>query len=113
MEPINNKRRQKNPGGRYVDTVSAKDVIQRDPDDIFNDEGFEANGNLYQSIYADGAGDSTFESFDIAPNPDTTGADEELRIEALKQAVNIARLMTDVTVDDIINIGKTVYDYLK
>lgn len=112
MKPKTNKRRQVTPGGRYVDMVSAEDAIQRDSEDVFNDDSFDASDDLFQSIYA-GNSDLTFESFDIESNPETSGADEELRIEALRQAVNIARLMTDITVPDVLAIAQTVYVYLK
>lgn len=112
MKPKTNKRRQVTPGGRYVDMVSAEDAIQRDSEDVFNDDSLDAASNdLFQSIYA-GNSDSTFEDFNIEPNSETSGADEELRMEALRQAVNIAKLMTGITVHDVLAIAQTVYDYL-
>lgn len=39
--------------------------------------------------------------------------DEELRIEALKRAIDIAKLMSNVTTEDIINIAAKVVDYIR
>lgn len=44
--------------------------------------------------------------------PDTM-PEADARIEALKRAIDIAKLMSNVTVDDIINIASTVYDYIR
>ncbi len=38
---------------------------------------------------------------------------EESRIEALKRAIDIAKLMSNVTVNDVINIASKVFDYIK
>lgn len=39
--------------------------------------------------------------------------DEELKIEALKIATNIAKLMSNVTPEDIVNIAETVAKFIK
>ena len=39
--------------------------------------------------------------------------DEELKIEALKIATNIGKLMSNVTTDDIVNIAETVAKFIK
>ena len=39
--------------------------------------------------------------------------DEELRIEALKRAIDIAKLMSNVTTEDIISIAAKVVDYIR
>ena len=39
--------------------------------------------------------------------------DEELRIEALKRAIDIAKLMSNVTKEDIISIAAKVVDYIR
>jgi hypothetical protein len=39
--------------------------------------------------------------------------EQEQRIEALKRAIDIAKLMSNVTTDDVINIANSVIDYLK
>jgi len=40
-------------------------------------------------------------------------SDEELKVESLKIATNIAKLMSDVTPDDIISIASKVSDFIK
>lgn len=104
MEYKHNKKRQTFPGGHYVNTTTMKDIGQHDNLDVAD--------NYFQSIYA-GDSDITFENFEIAPNPETSGATELLRIESLRCAIGIARLMSDITVDDILTIAESVYDYLK
>ena len=42
-----------------------------------------------------------------------TMSDEELKIEALKIATNIAKLMSNVTPEDIVNIAETVAKFIK
>lgn len=37
---------------------------------------------------------------------------EELRIEALKRAIDIAKLMSNVTTQDVINIASKIADYI-
>lgn len=38
--------------------------------------------------------------------------DEDLRIEALKRAIDIAKLMSNVTTQDVINIATKIADYI-
>lgn len=38
--------------------------------------------------------------------------DEDLRIEALKRAIDIAKLMSNVTTQDVINIAAKIADYI-
>ncbi len=39
--------------------------------------------------------------------------DEEIKIKALNQATNIAKLFADVTVDDVISIAKKIAKFIK
>lgn len=39
--------------------------------------------------------------------------DEDLRIEALKRAIDIAKLMSNVTTEDVISIATKVVDYIR
>ena len=39
--------------------------------------------------------------------------DEEIKIKALKQAVDVAKLMSDVTTDDVIDIAKKLAKFIK
>ena len=39
--------------------------------------------------------------------------DEDLRIEALKRAIDIAKLMSNVTTEDVISIAAKVVDYIR
>lgn len=51
-----------------------------------------------------------FEDDEVTGNGMT---DEELKIESLKIATNIAKLMSNVTPDDIVNIAETVCNFIK
>lgn len=60
--------------------------------------------------------DDYFEDGDLGFLADETNDVLELqesRIEALKRAIDIAKLMSNVTVDDVINIASKVFDYIK
>lgn len=54
--------------------------------------------------------DALFEEGDNAVDAMT---DEELKIESLKIATNIAKLMSGVTPEDIVNIAETVAKFIK
>ena len=48
-----------------------------------------------------------------AISDDEVMTEEELKIESLKIATNIAKLMSDVTPDDILSIANTVSDFIR
>lgn len=51
---------------------------------------------------------------EIFEDENTTGmTDEELKIESLKIATNIGKLMSNVTTEDIVNIAETVAKFIK
>ena len=51
---------------------------------------------------------------DDAQEQDEGGmTDEELKVESLKIATNIGKLMSNVTPDDIVNIAETVAKFIK
>ena len=56
--------------------------------------------------------DAIFED-DTQQNEDAGMTDEELKIEALKIATNIGKLMSNVTTEDIVNIAETVAKFIK
>lgn len=89
MEPKQHKTRTPNPGGQTLNVADVNDS----PDDLFND--FFENGDM-----------GFVEDDDKYTN-------EERRIESLKRAIDIAKLMSNVTVDDIINIATTVDKYIQ
>ena len=77
------------------DGLSVVDVNDT-PEDVFMD-----------SFLEDGE-----DSFVTELEPDKI-PDEELRIEALKRAIDIAKLMSNVTTEDIISIAAKVVDYIR
>lgn len=70
--------------------------VNGDPQDVFMD-----------SFLEDGE-----DSFVTELEPDKI-PDEELRIEALKRAIDIAKLMSNVTTEDVISIAAKVVDYIR
>lgn len=44
---------------------------------------------------------------------DSKFSDEDIKIKALNQAINIAKLMSDITVEDVLEIADKVAKYIK
>lgn len=107
MEPTIKNKRQQYPGGEYVQTVNLNDWVD---DNTATDNIFEPMD--FDDIDSDNfEGNLTMEGTEV--NPNMTGADEERRIEALKRAIDIAKLMSNVTIEGIIAIGEQVDKYLR
>ena len=69
--------------------------VKDTPEDVSMDSFFEDGDN----------------SFVENIEPDKMPA-EDLRIEALKRAIDIAKLMSNVTTQDVINIASKIADYI-
>lgn len=115
MEPIERKERTAYPNGPKVSVASVKD--QGDA------KGQEFNLNSDDSNldnYFEG-GDLKFEDDDAPEIEDVEKAeedakkmtDEEIKIKALQQAVNVAKLMSNVGTDDVIEIAKKLAKFIK
>ena len=76
------------------DGLSVADVNDT-PEDVYMDSFLEDDDN----------------SFVENIEPDKMPA-EDLRIEALKRAIDIAKLMSNVTTQDVINIAFKIADYI-
>ena len=76
------------------DGLSVADVNDT-PEDVYMDSFLEDGDN----------------SFVENIEPDKMLA-EDLRIEALKRAIDIAKLMSNVTTQDVINIASKIADYI-
>ena len=76
------------------DGLSVADVNDT-PEDVYMDSFLEDGDN----------------SFVENIEPDKMPA-EDLRIEALKRAIDIAKLMSNVTTQDVINIASKITDYI-
>ena len=103
MEPRDNSKRQKYQGGDYVNT------FRFDDDD--NQENNYDDLGAFAPLNLDSA-NPTFEEYDLAPNPNTTGDDEKRRIESLKRAIDMAKLMSNVSVENILQMAELVDKYL-
>ena len=76
------------------DGLSVADVNDT-PEDVYMDSFSEdGDGGFVENI-----------------EPDKMPA-EDLRIEALKRAIDIAKLMSNVTTQDVINIASKIADYI-
>lgn len=65
-----------------------------------------------EDVFMDSFLEDGEDSFVTELEPDKI-PDEELRIEALKRAIDIAKLMSNVTTEDIISIAAKVVDYIR
>ena len=65
-----------------------------------------------EDVFMDSFLEDGDDSFVTELEPDKM-PDEELRIEALKRAIDIAKLMSNVTTEDIISIAAKVVDYIR
>ena len=64
-----------------------------------------------EDVYIDSFLEDGDNSFIENIEPDKIPA-EDLRIEALKRAIDIAKLMSNVTTQDVINIASKIADYI-
>ena len=64
-----------------------------------------------EDVYMDSFLEDDDNSFVENIEPDKMPA-EDLRIEALKRAIDIAKLMSNVTTQDVINIASKIADYI-
>lgn len=64
-----------------------------------------------KDVYMDSFLEDGDNSFVENIEPDKMPA-EDLRIEALKRAIDIAKLMSNVTTQDVINIASKIADYI-
>ena len=65
-----------------------------------------------EDVFMDSFLEDGDDSFVTELEPDKM-PDEELRIEALKRAIDIAKLMSNVTTEDVISIAAKVVDYIR
>ena len=113
MEPRKKNKRQQYPGGEYV---QVNDLSQWSNDNSFDTDN-ELDDNIFAPMDFDDIdadtydGNATSESYDV--NTEMTKADEDRRIEALKRAIDIAKLMSNVTIEGILAIGEQVDKYLR
>lgn len=92
MEPKTHKTRTPAPGMEPLQVADINDNLE----DFYLDSFFEDD-----------------EGFVDAAVHEQTLEEQERRIEALKRAIDIAKLMSNVTTDDVINLANKVLDYLK
>jgi hypothetical protein len=94
MEPKIHKTRTAVPGGEQLEVRDINDT----PDDVFMDTYFEDDEGFLDSL--------------VDENKETEEVQKK-RIEALKRAIDIAKLMSNVTTEDVINIAEKILDYME
>jgi len=116
MEPKQRTERTAFPNGPTVGVKSVKDTESSMDLDKFDLNGSDDNFDSYYE-----GGDLKFEDDDAPSTDDIENAekevkkmtDEDIKIKALKQAVDVAKLMSDVTTDDVIEIAKKLAKFIK
>ena len=115
MEPKQRTERTAFPNGPTVGVASVKDQGNNIGQDFSLDDEDTNFDNYFEG------GDLKFEDDDAPSTDDIENAekevkkmtDEEIKIKALKQAVDVAKLMSDVTTDDVIDIAKKLAKFIK
>ena len=114
MEPRHKTERTAYPNGPTVSVKSVND------DSVIDTNAFNLSDAPAQDSYLEGGGlkfddDKAPELEDIEKEEKEVKkmSDSEIKIKALNQAVNIAKLMTDVTTDDVIEIAKKLAKFIK
>lgn len=80
-------------------------MLHKNDKPLNEDLSVNENGELQE--------DELFEDDDNKSSEDKKMTEEELKIESLKIATNIAKLMSDVTTDDIITIADKVSGFIR
>ena len=92
MKPKQHKTRTAIPGGPKLEVRDVNDTPSDVYDDYFEDSDINLNNLSKYNEKED---------------------QQKQRIEALKRAIDIAKLMSNVTTEDIIEIAKKIINYLK
>ena len=113
MEPRQRTERTAYPNGPTVSVSSVKDQDNNigqefNLDNINVDSYLEDSGLQFNDDNAPSLEDIEKEEQEVKKM-----TDEEIKIKALKQATDIAKLMSDVTTDDVIDIAKKVAKFIK
>ena len=113
MEPRERKERSAYPNGPKVSVASVDDdsnVIGQEFNlDATNDDTyFEGGGLQFDDDEAPSTEDIENEKQEVEKM-----TDEEIKVKALGQAVNVAKLMSNVGVDDVIKIDKKLAKFIK
>lgn len=94
MEPKIHKTRTAVSGGKQLNVRDVTDT----PQDVFLDTYFEDDDGFLDTL--------------VDENKEIE-EEQKSRIEALKRAIDIAKLMSNVTTEDVINIANKILNYMK
>ena len=115
MEPIERKERSAYPNGPKVSVASVDDnsntigqEFNLDSDSNNEDSYFEGGSLQFDDDEAPSTEDIENEKTEVEKM-----TDEEIKVKALGQAVNVAKLMSNVGVDDVIEIAKKLAKFIK
>lgn len=98
MEPIKKDKREAFHGGPEVSVAN------------ISDGGFSDVENFFEPLANEGGEMGFLSDAEVEENK---MSDEDIKIKSLNQAINIAKLMSDVTVDDVLDIAAKVAKYIK
>jgi hypothetical protein len=113
MKPVKRNKRNAFHNGPSVAVVSMKELR--------NDEGHDLDSTLDSlsgdSYTEDGSmkfvGDQAPDASEVEELSSTRMSDEEIKIKALGLAINMAKLMSEVTVNDVLKMANDVAAYLR
>lgn len=123
MEPIKKKTRRAWNGGpkvkmsSYDDDMVDMDDVNYSLEDLDGMEDGDVSsilGDLGLGMYDESGDFGNLEKYDTYERTsEGTMTDEEIKIEALKQATNMAKLFTNVSVGDVLSMAVTLARYFK
>ncbi len=115
MKPKQRTERTAYQNGPTVSVASVKDQgssigqdFDLDSDNVNADSYLEGGGLQFDDDNAPSLEDVEKEEKEVKKM-----TDEEIKIKALKQAVDVAKLMSDVNTDDVIDIAKKLAKFIK
>ena len=88
---------------KYNKLNEAEDFVDADDIEKEADDFQDASENLTEDILTE----------ETSASVEKKMSDEDLKVEALKIATNIAKLMSNVTAQDVVTIAGTVSDFIR
>lgn len=111
MEPKQRTERTAYPGGPTVSVKSVNDNTSGIGDDFdLNDTDSYLEGG---SLNFDDDNAPSVEDVEQAEKEVKKMTDEEIKIKALNQAINVAKLMSDIDTDAVLDIAKKLAKFIK
>jgi len=114
MKPVKRNKRNAFHNGPSVAVVSMKDIRDEEGHDLDSTLDALSGEDTYTE---DGSmkfvGDQAPDASEVEELSSTRMSDEEIKIKALGLAINMAKLMSEVTVNDVLKIANDIAAYLR